>query len=71
MCFLLIALKMMKTQDRGYISTKRSADERKAAKLQESLHMLDAGAKNKHTIFFDTEEEAKRCVTLPFVATSH
>ncbi|CAM9538676.1 unnamed protein product [Ascophyllum nodosum] len=53
-------IQMLKTQDLGYVSTKRSADERKAAKLRESLHLLDAGPRNKHTVFFDTEEEAKR-----------
>lgn len=53
---------MLKTQDLGYVHTQRAADERKAAKLRESLHMLDAGPKNKHTIFFDSEEEAKRFV---------
>lgn len=51
---------MLKTQDLGYVSTHRSADEKKAAKLRESLHMLDAGPRNKHTIFFDSEKEAKK-----------
>lgn len=50
---------MLKTQDLGYVSTHRSADERKAAKLRESLHMLEAGPRNKHTIFLDSEKEAK------------
>ena len=50
----------MKTQDLGYVSTHRSADERKAAKLRESLHMLEAEPCNKHTIFFDSEKEAKK-----------
>lgn len=50
----------MKTQDLGYVQTKRSQDERQAAKLRESLHMLGAQPQNKHTIFFDSEEDAKR-----------
>lgn len=53
---------MLKTQDLGYVHTQRAADERKAAKLRESLHMLEAGPQNKHTIFFDSEKEAKRYV---------
>ncbi|CAN0035895.1 unnamed protein product [Ectocarpus sp. 12 AP-2014] len=52
-------VQMLKTQDLGYVSTHRSADERKAAKLRESLHMLEAGPRNKHTIFLDSEKEAK------------
>lgn len=52
-------IQMLKTQDLGYVSMHRSADERKAAKLRESLHMLEAGPRNKHTIFFDSEKEAK------------
>ncbi|CAM9573672.1 unnamed protein product [Laminaria digitata] len=53
-------VQMLKTQDLGYVSTRRSADERRAAKLRESLHMLDAGPRNKHTVFFDSEKEAKQ-----------
>lgn len=56
----LNSYQMLKTQDLGYVSTRRSADERRAAKLRESLHMLDAGPRNKHTVFFDSEKEAKQ-----------
>lgn len=58
---------MLKTQDLGYVSTQRSADERKAAKLRQSLHMLEAGPRNKHTIFFDSEKDAKRYVQCAFL----
>lgn len=60
---------MLKTQDLGYVHTQRSADERRAAKLRESLHMLEAGPRNKHTIFFDSEKEAQRCVAGVFALT--
>lgn len=60
LCIIQYIQQMLKTQDLGYVSTHRSADEKKAAKLRESLHMLDAGPRNKHTIFFDSEKEAKK-----------
>ncbi|CAM9158500.1 unnamed protein product [Discosporangium mesarthrocarpum] len=53
-------VQVMKTQDLRYVLTKRAEDEKKADKLRESLHFLDAGPRNKHTIFLDTEEEAER-----------
>lgn len=58
----VVDMQVLKTQDLAYVQTQRSSDERKAAKLRESLHMLDAEPQNKHTIFFDSEKKARRCV---------
>lgn len=33
--------------------------QQKAARLQSTLHLLDAEASNKHTVFVDSEREAK------------
>ena len=61
----LIAL--MKNQDLSYVRMKKQSDQKKAERLQASLHLLDDGGKSagkgrsrKHTIFVDSKEEAER-----------
>jgi U3 small nucleolar RNA-associated protein 11 len=54
-------IKLMKTQDKKYISMKRTIEGNKIRRLQSHLHMIDVAekTKNKHIFFVDTEEEAK------------
>lgn len=51
------ALKVLKTQDLAYLHMKRSVDLRKAEKLNEGLHFIDAPKGNKHTVFVDSREQ--------------
>jgi U3 small nucleolar RNA-associated protein 11 len=52
---------LLKSQDLNYISMKKRVDERKIEKLESSLHCISAaetaGRMNKHTIFFDSDDE--------------
>ena len=54
-------LKLMKTQDLGYITHKKSVDDRRAEKLKQSLHFTGAVAdvKRTHKIFCETEAEVE------------
>lgn len=49
---------LMKDQDMKYLRLKQSMDERKAERLQSSLHLMLDKAVNKHTIFVDSKDEA-------------
>ncbi|KAF1325874.1 U3 small nucleolar rna-associated protein, partial [Globisporangium splendens] len=54
------ALKVLKTQDLAYLHMKRSVDLRKAEKLNERLHFIDAAGKsNKHVVFVDSKDEVE------------
>jgi len=65
-------LRLMKTQDVGYLTMKSQTERRKVERARESLHMLTAGeaggkgamtattattAKKNHTIFVDSDED--------------
>eukprot|EP00743_Colponemidia_sp_Colp-15_P004740 GILK01005105.1.p1 GENE.GILK01005105.1~~GILK01005105.1.p1 ORF type:complete len:248 (-),score=58.02 GILK01005105.1:140-883(-) len=52
-------LKLMKTQDLGYVMLKKTAESKKLDKLRANLQMLDAPSVNKQTIFLDEVEEAR------------
>lgn len=55
-------VKLLKTQDMGYIMNKKVIDEKKVKKLQSSLHLIgedQVGRKKKHKIFVDSEEEQR------------
>ncbi|KAK3089560.1 hypothetical protein FSP39_004626 [Pinctada imbricata] len=54
-------LKLMYSQDQRYINMKRTSELRKIERLKSSLHVLDSETKpkNKHTVFVDSEKEAK------------
>ena len=53
-------LKLMKTQDVGYVRAKAQAEASKVARLRAELHLIGGGAgeKAKHTVFVDDEAEA-------------
>lgn len=54
-------MKLMETQDKSYISMKRTIESNKIRRLQSHLHMIDVAdrTKNKHVFFVDNEEEMK------------
>lgn len=51
------ALKVLKTQDLAYLHMKRSVDLRKAEKLNDALHFIDAPKGNKHVVFVDSDAQ--------------
>lgn len=53
-------LKLLKTQDHGYVATKEAAEESKIEKLSSQLHFLSDKPPNKHIIFVDSKEEADK-----------
>jgi len=53
------ALKLMKTQDIGYFTMKKTAETKKIEKLQDNLHLLSKEPINTHTIFVESKEEAE------------
>lgn len=54
-------IKLMETQDKKYISMKRTIEANKIKRLQAHLHMTDVAdrTKNKHVFFVDDAEEMK------------
>lgn len=50
-------VKLMKTQDLGYLVHKASIDLRKAERLQENLHIIGDKTKRQHKTFVDSKEE--------------
>jgi len=53
-------VKLLKTQDMGYIVHKKAVDEKKVRKMQASLHLVgedNVGRKRKHKVFVDSEEQ--------------
>lgn len=54
-------IKLMETQDKRYISMKRTIESNKIKRLQSHLHMTDVAdrTKNHHIFFVETEEEQK------------
>ena len=50
-------IKLLKSQDMGYIVHKKSVDARKIEKLKDNLHLIGAKAPKKHTVFVDSAEE--------------
>ena len=61
-------VRLLKTQDMGYIVHKKSVDDRKAEKLSQNLHFIGDAAPKKHKIFVqnvDTFDVAKHFDTAP------
>jgi len=57
-------LKLLKTQDMGYVVHKKSVDSNKIDKLKSNLHMIGSNldinkGKANHTIFVDNEDEVE------------
>ena len=50
-------IKMLKTQDMGYIAVRKTMDDKKVEKLKSSLHLIGEGKVKNHTIFLDSSEE--------------
>eukprot|EP01116_Phalansterium_solitarium_P014766 TRINITY_DN32589_c0_g1_i1.p1 TRINITY_DN32589_c0_g1~~TRINITY_DN32589_c0_g1_i1.p1 ORF type:complete len:240 (+),score=44.73 TRINITY_DN32589_c0_g1_i1:33-752(+) len=53
-------MKLMKTQDVGYLTLKNVQEKKKVEKLQRNLHQIASKPVNKHTVFVDSEKEVKR-----------
>ncbi|CAI5743717.1 unnamed protein product [Peronospora destructor] len=51
------ALRTLKTQDLAYLHMKRAMDLRKAEKLNQGLHFVDAPKSNQHIVFVDQQQE--------------
>ena len=53
---------LMRTQDAAYVQTKLNQETRKIEKLNKTLHFLNSGrsSSNKHTIFFDKDEDIEK-----------
>jgi U3 small nucleolar RNA-associated protein 11 len=52
-------LRLMKTQDAGYLNLKAQAEANKAARLRESLHLIGAPAAGRqHVVFVDDDAAA-------------
>lgn len=52
-------VRLLKTQDMGYIVHKRSVDDRKAEKLSQNLHFIGEAVPKKHKIFVDDADKLK------------
>lgn len=50
-------VKLLKTQDMGYIVHKKCIDERKVEKLKKNLHFIGEGRPKTHKLFVDTPED--------------
>jgi U3 small nucleolar RNA-associated protein 11 len=54
-------LRLMKTQDAGYLNFKAQAERKKVERMQESLHMIGAAAEQRrHVVFVDEEEDVRQ-----------
>jgi len=51
------AVKLLKTQDMGYIRHRKAVDDRKAEKLKSTLHLIGDKKAKSHKIFVDSAEE--------------
>ena len=50
-------VKLLKTQDMGYMVYKKAVDDRKIEKLRQNLHFIGEGGRNSHKIFVNSEQE--------------
>lgn len=53
------SLKVLKTQDLAYLQMKRLMDLRKAERLNQSLHFIDAPKDNKHIVYVDSSKDVE------------
>ena len=52
-------LALMRTQDTRYLGLKSKHEARRIERLREGLHFVGARARNSHTVFVDSEREAR------------
>lgn len=50
-------LRLMKTQDVGYLKLKTQAEKKKIERMQQSLHMLGVPVKRQHVVFVEDKSE--------------
>jgi len=50
-------LRLMKTQDIGYLTVKSQTEKKKMERLKQNLHGLNRQSGNSHTVFVDSESE--------------
>jgi len=53
-------LRVMKTQDVKYVQLKATIEEKRVEKMKRNLHGIGVEVKRKHTVFVDTEDDAKK-----------
>jgi U3 small nucleolar RNA-associated protein 11 len=56
-CLDMDTVKLLKTQDMGYIVHRKAIDDSKAKKLKETLHLLGESEPKSHKIFLDQKDE--------------
>mmetsp|Transcript_6265 Transcript_6265/g.6472 ORF Transcript_6265/g.6472 Transcript_6265/m.6472 type:complete len:252 (-) Transcript_6265:232-987(-) len=56
----IATVKLLKSQDMGYIVHKKCIDDKKVQKLQNNLHHIGVAPTNSHKIFLDNEEEVEK-----------
>lgn len=56
-CIDTDTVKLLKTQDLGYIVHRKAVDDNKAKKLKENLHLIGENEPKVHKIFVDNDEE--------------
>eukprot|EP00053_Salpingoeca_punica_P005643 m.55670 g.55670 ORF g.55670 m.55670 type:complete len:250 (+) comp13333_c0_seq1:106-855(+) len=63
-------LKLIRTQDLNYITARTSHETNKIEELQANLHLVDVEKPNTHTVFVDSEKEAKQFDPVEFFQTA-
>lgn len=53
-------IRLLKDQDASYLRMKQAQDEKKAARLQQDLHLLMDAPVNKHTLFLESDAAAEK-----------
>jgi U3 small nucleolar RNA-associated protein 11 len=53
-------VKLMKTQDMGYIMHRKAVDDRKAEKLKATLHLIGDKKSKSHKIFVDSDKAVRK-----------
>lgn len=59
-CLDMETVKLLKTQDLGYIVHRKAIDDSKARKMKENLHMIGESGPKQHKIFVNDTEEFEK-----------